>query len=60
MPLTDDERFARLSPFAQEIVKDCGSLASPADVLRTVATYAGDEYGLLAATIIELDNYSHA
>ena len=56
-PLSENEAFDKLSPFAKELAKDCPHVPIPIDILRTTITYAGDEYGVLMKTIEELEGY---
>jgi hypothetical protein len=51
------EAFEALSPFARKLADDVPWLPIPIDILRAVATYAGDENGAIMATVSELEAY---
>jgi hypothetical protein len=48
--------FPFLSGFAKELLSDCKDIETLTNILRTVATYTGDEYNTIMTVVSELED----
>ena len=48
--------FPFLSGFAKELLSDCKDIKTLTNILRTVSTYAGDEFNTIRDVVYELED----